>query len=100
MARMAGQLPVGVWNVGPTPIFTGRQLATEYPRTNGSRGYAVLGFREAAMPEGARGGIVQMSVLLLAIVATLWLVVCLNVANLFLARSIFASSGSRTLFEE
>ena len=65
----------------------GRQLANEYPRTNESRGYAVLGFREASLPGAARGDIVQMSVLLLAIVAALWLVVCLNVANLFLARS-------------
>lgn len=65
----------------------GQQLATEYPRTNESRAYAVTGFREAALPGGARGGVVQMSVLLLSIVAALWLVVCLNVANLFLARS-------------
>ena len=65
----------------------GQQLATEYPRTNEGRAYAVTGFREAALPGGARGGVVQMSVLLLSIVAALWLVVCLNVANLFLARS-------------
>jgi len=31
---------------------------------------------------------VQMSVLLLSVVIALWLVVCLNVANLFLARSL------------
>lgn len=65
----------------------GQQLATEYPGTNESRAYAAMGFRAAAMPGSARGGIVQMSVLLLSIVAALWLVVCLNVANLFLARS-------------
>ena len=65
----------------------GRQLAVEYPRTNDSRGYSVVAFRDAAIPSGARGGVVQMSALLLSIVGALWLVVCLNVANLFLARS-------------
>ena len=65
----------------------GQQLAIEYPSTNDSRRSAVVGFREAAMPGGARGQIVQLSVPLLSIVAGLWLVVCLNVASLFLARS-------------
>ena len=65
----------------------GQQLAVEYPRFNESREYSVLGFREAAVPGVARGDLVQMSALLLSVVGALWLVVCLNVANLFLARS-------------
>ncbi len=65
----------------------GQQLAVEFPATNDSRAFALLEFRAAAMPGGTRGGVVQLSALLLSIVAALWLVVCLNVANLFLARS-------------
>ena len=65
----------------------GQQLAAEYPQTNERRAYTATAFREAAMPGEARGPIVQMSMLLLGVVTALWMVVCLNVANLFLARS-------------
>ena len=86
---IVGRLADGVSYAGAAAEIESirRQLSDEYPIV-ASRAYAVLGFREAAMPGGERGGIVQMSVLLLSIVAALWLVVCLNVANLFLARSL------------
>ena len=86
---IVGRLAEGVSHetAGSEIQSIGRQLAIEYPRTNESRAYSVLGFREAALPGGARGGVLQLSGLLLSIVTALWLVVCLNVANLFLARS-------------
>lgn len=86
---IVGRLAEGVSHetAGSEIQAIGRQLALEYPRTNDPRAYSVLGFREAALPGGARGGVLQLSVLLLSVVAALWLVVCLNVANLFLARS-------------
>ena len=63
------------------------QLAAEYPNTNESRSYRLIGLREASMPGSVRSSVVQLSVGLLAIVGALWLVVCLNVSNLLLARS-------------
>lgn len=65
----------------------GQQLTIEHPRYNEGRVYTVQGFRESAIAGAPRDIMVQMSALLLSIVAALWLVVCLNVANLFLARS-------------
>ena len=86
VGRLAGDATVAIAAAEMEAL--GGQLAAEYPQTNESRAYTALGFREAAMPGDARAPIVRMSVLLLAVVAALWLVVCLNVANLFLARSI------------
>lgn len=65
----------------------GAGLAVEYPNTNGARAYRAVSFREGAMPGQAKGLAVQMSLLLGAVVVALWMVVCLNVSNLLLARS-------------
>ena len=65
----------------------GAQILAENPSTNGDRQYRAIEFREAAMPEGVRASMVQLSGLLAAVVAGLWLVICLNVSNLLLARS-------------
>jgi predicted permease len=66
----------------------GEQLEGAYPTTNRGRAYTAVAFRDAALPGEARRPLVQTSSLLLAVVGALWLVVCLNVANLFLARAI------------
>lgn len=63
------------------------QLATEYPSTNSERVYRAVDIGAATVPGATRSDVVRMSGLLLAIVGALWLVVCLNVANLFLARA-------------
>ena len=65
----------------------GAGLAVEYPNTNGDRAYRAVSFREGAMPGQTKGLAVQMSLLLGAVVVALWMVVCLNVSNLLLARS-------------
>ena len=87
---IVGRLAEGVTEqaAGAEIAALGGQLSSEYPSTNASRTYAVFGFREAAMPGFLRGPVVQLSLLLGAIVIALLLVVCLNVANLFLARSL------------
>lgn len=66
----------------------GGQLAVEYPNTNSQREYHAVSFRDGAMPGRTKGAVMQMSVLLVAIVTALWMVVCLNVSNLLLARSL------------
>lgn len=66
----------------------GEALGLEYPRSNGERAYTAVGFREAAVPSYVRGPALQVGTLLAGVVAAVWLVVCLNVSNLFLARSI------------
>ncbi len=68
-------------------VELGAQLADEYPNTNQQREYRAVSFREGAMPGQMKRPVVQMSALLLAIVIALWLVVCLNVSNLLLARA-------------
>lgn len=65
----------------------GASLAAEYPNTNGQRVYRAVSFREGAMPGQTKGMVLQMSLLLAAVVVALWMVVCLNVSNLLLARS-------------
>lgn len=66
----------------------GAQLALEYPNTNNQREYHAISFRDGAMPGRTKGAVIQMSALLVAIVTALWMVVCLNVSNLLLARSL------------
>lgn len=70
----------------PSSRFSTSTSMGQSPWRNGST-VRVLLFNELALPGEARGPIIQMSALLLAIVGALWLVVCHNVANLFLARS-------------
>lgn len=65
----------------------GRQLRAENPGSNARRTYRAIEFREAALPDGSRGSMVQLSAILAAVVLGLWLVICLNVSNLLLARS-------------
>ena len=87
--QLVGRLEAGATHEGADAEVAsiGAQLATEYPNTNARRAYRALPMREAALPGGVRGTIVQMSWLLSAIVLGLWLVVCLNVSNLLLARA-------------
>ncbi|MGI9627447.1 MAG: ADOP family duplicated permease, partial [Longimicrobiales bacterium] len=63
------------------------QLSVEHPNTNSARTYRVLSFREASMPGAMKSSVVQLGALLFAVVLSLWLVVCLNVSNLLVARS-------------
>ena len=66
----------------------GEELGVEYPNTNRDRSYSAADFRQAAIPGEMRGPIMGVGALLLGVVSMVWLVVCLNVANLFLARSL------------
>ena len=62
-------------------------LAREFPATNEGREYRAISLRQAALPGDTSTAVTRMLALLAAVVVTLWLVVCLNVSNLLLARS-------------
>ena len=66
----------------------GARLAEEYPSTNSRRVYEVIPLRDSALPGVPMSRLNLAGGLLLAVVGLLWVVVCLNVANLFLARAL------------
>ncbi|NNM31555.1 MAG: ABC transporter permease [Gemmatimonadetes bacterium] len=66
----------------------GARLATAYPNTNSRRTYEVIPLRDSVLPGVPRDRLNLAGGLLLAVVGLLWVVVCLNVANLFLVRAL------------
>ncbi len=66
----------------------GERLANQYPDTNGRRAYDVVPVQDAVVPGVPRHQLALAGGLLLAVVGVLWLVVCLNVANLFMVRAL------------
>jgi putative ABC transport system permease protein len=82
--RIVGRLAPGVTIASATKEVAGiaRQLELEYPGLNAKRGARVQGMAEALV-----GDVRPALLVLLGSVALVLLIVCVNVANLFLARA-------------
>ena len=66
----------------------GARLATQFPDTNSRRSYQVIPIGDAVIPGVPRNSLELAGGLLMGVVGLLWVVVCLNVANLFLVRAL------------
>lgn len=66
----------------------GARLGAQYPNTNSRRVYDVIPLRDSVLPGVPMSRLNLAGGLLLTVVGLLWVVVCLNVASLFLVRAL------------
>jgi len=86
---LAGRLKPGVSlkQAQESMTILGSQLAQEYPKDNEGRGVKLVPLSEARLNPDHNNLLLRISVMLMAIVGTILLIACVNVANLLLAKA-------------